>query len=390
MIDIGLSLTNRIAGGAMYKAVTSFTRSMFASINSRDGFLTDVILYGLSTQAGTPTPDVPVPIVSTTGDVIVTSRAKNFINNVMANGTQNGVTFTLNPDKSVTMVGTATADFTRSLFTGLTLPAATTLTVSGAPNGSLSTYFVEYVVNKNGSSNFPKSAGGIGVFTTGLNTDTAVLGYVKIFSGTVLNVTIYPQLEIGSAATTYEAGQASPQTLPLGTTQLRSLPNGVSDRIYKDGSTWKLEQNVGEKTFTGAAGENWINLALNPNTMRVDTDSVTGHGGTTAGNTNFMTNRFPYLWGDASDTEHVRNASTVFPTTMIVYINKSRLASLDYTGVRAWLAANPLSTTFQLTTPVTTTITDPTLITALENIRTYQGVTNITASTPVSGSYLVI
>ena len=54
-------------------------------------------------------------------------------------GTQNGVTFTVNADKSITITGTATADFTRGVFNSLPLPAATTLTISGTPGSTTST-----------------------------------------------------------------------------------------------------------------------------------------------------------------------------------------------------------------------------------------------------------
>lgn len=255
MIDIGLSLTNRIAGGAMYKAAASFIKSMFASINSRDGFLTDVILYGLSTQAGTPTPDVPVAIVSTTGGVTITS-------------------------------------------------------------------------------------------TSGANTTT--------------------------------------QTLPLGTTQLRSLPNGVSDRIYKDGSTWKLEQKVGGQTLNGseawgAAGGNATHhrwLYAHP------TAKSSGY---------ILTDRFVARSSIAfSDTTEGISVTTYLNYIYIMLALTRTSGATTAQALKDWLAANPTNVIFELATPVTTTITDPTLITALENIRTYQGVTNITASTPVSGSYLVI
>ena len=55
-------------------------------------------------------------------------------------------------------------------------------------------------------------------------------------------------------------------------------------------------------------------------------------------------------------------------------------------GLKTWLASNNIDVQYRQN-PVTTAVTDPTIITALENIRTYQGVTNITAGTPISGSY---
>jgi hypothetical protein len=79
-------------------------------------------------------------------------------------------------------------------------------------------------------------------FTTPLNSH-----YVAFYMlSTNLNLPV--QLELGSTATTYEPYKSSTLTID---TELRSLPNGVRDRVYEqNGEVW-LEKRVEEYVFTG-------------------------------------------------------------------------------------------------------------------------------------------
>ena len=64
-------------------------------------------LFGKSTQDGTPTPDAPVDIVSVENPVVAV-YGKNLINNKLSTSSNGGITYTTNPDGSVTINGTAT------------------------------------------------------------------------------------------------------------------------------------------------------------------------------------------------------------------------------------------------------------------------------------------
>lgn len=369
----------------------TFSKASFVKIPSLDGYLKPVTVYGKSTQAGTPTPDVPVPIVSTTGDVTVTSRTKNFLNRSTSSGTSNGITFTINADGSITITGTATANAYRYL-AGFNLQPNTTYTLSGITGGSVSTYRLEYDYTKDGVATYQTSFSNPTTFTSG-SVNTGGTPFIFVNSGATVNTTIYPQIEIGSTATAFESPSSSTQTLPLGTTQLRSLPNGVSDRIYKSGSSWFLEQNVGELTLTGT--EAWTTATSTGSPLYTYAytsayDSILPN--TVPSITSSMSNRFAIFTntlvsGSVVTTDTISLGGTA-GVIMRLMILTSRLATADSAGFKTWLAANPTTSTYPLRTPTTTAITDPTLITALENIRTYQGVTNITASTPISGVYL--
>ena len=376
-------------------------KSQFASLSSsygilgrifgNDGYINDLQVYGLSTQAGTPTPDVPVPIVSTTGNVTVKSAGVNLIPEnlaVIATQSNDGITIARNANGTYSVTGTkATTAF--STFTSnalavsdrVLLKSGVTYTSSVAGN-----FGVTISTLKASTGTF--HANYSGVFTPSENVYVFQIYWATNVAG-VTNATVYPSLVVGTSAITPNLFQryiGSTQTLPLGTTQLRSLPNGVSDRIYKDGSTWKLEQNVGTVTINGS--ENWIvdtgfdgtdgskryKLAEVPLYMR----NIT----TVAGLTNMMTERFTL---NVNKLDGVISANWGAGAFRLLFINTLTYTTLS--SFKSWLAAAPFSVIIGLETPVTTTITDPTLITALENIRTYQGVTNITASTPLSGSY---
>ena len=347
-IDPHTQYMNSDRGDARYagQPYSVMAKSQFASLSSsygllgrifgNSGYKNDLQVYGLSTQAGTPTPAAPVPIVSTTGDVTVRSGNKNL---VVLNGgtiTTSGITTTHNADGSITLNGTASATMYPqinnlnliSIYTGmqLTMSSGTALPTGVKMVLRQNNPNAIYIMMNSGSSS---NVGTVGATTTGLG-----YAFLEVVSGTTLNnVKLFPQIEVGSTPTSFEKNTTTTQTLPLGTTQLRSLPNGVSDRIYNDGSTWKLEQNVGLQTSISGT-------SVTISEMKSDSSFFSTAGGTISGTT-------------------ITFASTVTGATV----------------------------QYELTTPTTTTITDPTLITALENIRTYQGVTNITASTPVSGSY---
>jgi Cu/Ag efflux protein CusF len=352
---------------------------MLGKIFGNSGYANDLQVYGESTQASIPTPDVPVPIVSSTGSQTVRSDSKNLILVTATSTVKDGLTFTVNTDKSITVVGTATGNSNFPLTNSMSLPANTTFTLSGVTNGGGTTYLFEIQVNINATITYQQNFTTPKTFTT-VEATTNAQPRFTYKTGTVINLTFYPQLEFGSSATAYQVNTNSTQTLPLATTQLRSLPNGVSDRIYKDGSTWKLEQNVGREFLDGS--ETWVlDTGFDANYSRFVRFSSTPHLSSTGMN-NRLTNRGSTGFGAY---EHLYNQPAA--TSMFIQVLTSRLTANTVAAFKTWLATNNVESLYDLPTPVTTTITDPTLITALENIRTYQGVTNITAGTPVSGSY---
>ncbi|HAK42769.1 MAG TPA: hypothetical protein DCM59_08820 [Clostridium sp.] len=69
------------------------------------------------------------------------------------------------------------------------------------------------------------------------------------------------------------------------------------------------------------------------------------------------------------DTDSMSLHPTV--SRICIRISKSKLATKDINGFKAWLQANPVTVHYELATPVETPIND------LVPVRTYDGVTNI-------------
>ena len=186
-------------------------------------------------------------------------RGKNLINNIALTQTTNGVTVTHNKDGSITLNGTCTANFTVPIvgYTGyiawdIPLSANTTYTLSG--KGTLpSKVFMQSHGNVNGSAQYKTYSGNTPVTFT-----TAEAGkwscYLNIQSGAVMdNVTIYPQMELGSKETEYE-----PYIEPVSTTIYLEEPlRKVGDYAdYIDFKNQKVVKNIKEVELNGAEG--WI------------------------------------------------------------------------------------------------------------------------------------
>ena len=393
---------NSDRGDARYagKPYSVMAKSQFASLPSsygtlgrifgNDGYKNDLQVYGLSTQAGTPTPDAPVPIVSTTGNVTVNSRNKNLFNaNLQTANFRNVVVSSI--DNSITLKSTMdNVCFTTYRINGIqpntTYTLSRDISITGG-TGSAADGVVYIHFNSVYYTNMFKNQQSKTFTTDSTTTYLEILFYTydapkgSYVEMTVANTNI--QLEVGGTKTVAEKNINSTQTLPLGTTQLRSLPNGVSDRIYKDGSTWKLEQNVGTVILNGSASELY-EASTRPNgTQLLCREPVLGKAGTPDSIVGVFSDRFIGIPLSSRDTV----ANSVYSYSLDGLIRFNTTVATTQAQFKTWLAANPTTVYYTLATPTTTTITDPTLITALENIRTYQGVTNITASTPMSGSY---
>ena len=112
----------------------------------------------------------------------------------------NGVTLTANGDGTFTLNGTATANTSFGISSGITLKAGT-YTASGVSGGSSSTYY--YGILQNNSWVF-RNYNGSDTFTVSSNTTYSTILIVVGNGTTVSNVTISPMIQKGSSASTYE------------------------------------------------------------------------------------------------------------------------------------------------------------------------------------------
>lgn len=179
--------------------------------DSDNGKIQDMMIYGKSSQDGTPTPENPVEIKSVVNPTVKIA-GKNLLNATLQTTTKNGVTCTANGDGTYTLNGTATsvADFwlIGSYTNNIKIPLNPTkkyvLKGTGHNTIQFHTGTAEHViVSENGDD----------LVLTNMSGVTFVL--LRINNGfTANNLIIYPQLEEGSATTTYEPYHEQTVTLP--------------------------------------------------------------------------------------------------------------------------------------------------------------------------------
>lgn len=194
------------------------------------------------------------------GSVEITLTGKNLVSlpyhsNV---GTGNGITWTINPDKSITANGTATVD-TNFYFTGvnttkLRLVENNTYFLSGCPaGGSTSTYYLTAVSGLNDTYVRCYDIGA-GATYTPKSSDVCVV-HVTIKQGTTVNnITFRPQLESGNSKTSYEVASRERATIQLGDTYyggsldvatgVMTVTHAVRQFTGDDGLFWNLYETT--------------------------------------------------------------------------------------------------------------------------------------------------
>lgn len=216
--------------------------------------IASITAYGENAQGGTT--EAPVAL---TGVDSVFVGDNNLLPKATETRTLNGVTFTPNPDGSVSVSGTATNDTSYPFKEGLDDSLfGQTVCLSG---GSIQTQLVinekkhsgEWVRNVIVNAKIPAV---VGVLSKQAD-DNILYGTIYVPTGTTVNTTIYPMLNLGNTAMPYEPYQGSVTPLPIprplhkvGDVRdvCRTRVKSVYDkRIVLDGAEdWKMGSAVGD------------------------------------------------------------------------------------------------------------------------------------------------
>lgn len=279
-----------------------------------------------------------------------TRSGKNILKNNLTTQTINGVTATVNEDKSVTLNGTATAKTAFYLIqNGIDILKANTYYTLSKSNTSISNIILQLCLSAEGLRNIYKSAGTTN--NTFSLTEDRNINYCAIIieSGTTINnITVYPQLERDTTATDYEQYGTMPSIefeSPIqnvtGNANIKITNNLEStDENYKEKSfTFLLAE--GQKLMLGDyladdgihhkrkqlefdGTENWIFGNIKENTVNLLLNDLPGYNATGTDSINAMCNYFVGITQGASlDKECFWfNGSGGFR----IRVNKDRLA----------------------------------------------------------------
>lgn len=174
--------------------------------------IASITAYGENAQGGTT--EAPVAL---TGVDSVLLGGNNLLPKATETKTLNGVTFTPNPDGSVSVSGTATNNAVYVFANGLDDSLfGQTVCLSG---GSMQTQLVIYEKKPSGEwlRNViinAKTPTAVGVLSKQVD-DNILCGTIYVPTGTTVNTTIYPMLNLGSTAMPYEPYQGSVTPLPI-------------------------------------------------------------------------------------------------------------------------------------------------------------------------------
>lgn len=209
-------------------------------------------------------------------DIPIKIYGKNLLENNCSSETYNGLTVTVNADKSITINGTATDTLTLAVYNGShsLYPEAYqpiedgTYYLSGVPEGAeVGTYTMSYryIPASGGSSQLGRIPieGKTLDNTNGAYRKLAV--YIAVWSGAVLdNVTFYPMLRLASVQnSTYE----SPKT-PISATLSLNNPLTASQSVSKADAATEIS------TFDGINCI-FVNTSVEPKNIRINNQNLT-------------------------------------------------------------------------------------------------------------------
>lgn len=168
--------------------------------------IASITAYGENAQGGTT--EAPVAL---TGVDSVQVCWKNMLPNKAKTNTVAGITYTVNPDKSVTAKGTATSWSNIVIDADFSLPAGTyTL------NSNIQTAGVSLVIGKDtsGKKNIAVSSTASKTFTLSDSIKHCV-AYIAVAPDSVVDTTIRPMLNLGKTAMPYEPYKGNVTQLPI-------------------------------------------------------------------------------------------------------------------------------------------------------------------------------
>lgn len=222
--------------------------------DSDNGKIQDMMIYGKSSQDGTPTPDNPVEIKSVVNPTVKVV-GKNLLNPTLQTTTKNGVTCTANGDGTYTLNGTASKLIDMDISANFHIENGKTYRMTGWHKNASGGFI--YLIN--GNDDVRETGNGITFTYSGATTDSKVIHF-QISANTVLNVTIKPMICTDTSATYDDFEPYHEQTVTLPYT-LNAIPVSSGGNVTIDGQQYiadyvdvergKLVKRVYEYVFSG-------------------------------------------------------------------------------------------------------------------------------------------
>lgn len=292
-----------------------------------------------------PSSDYPQEITTLTFDKI-TRRGKNLLDNVAISRTVNGLTFTVNEDKTITVNGTATK-YTNVTLSGpnnkLLIPITGNY-ISGGTNN------VRFQIMNAETGSYISLASSNSYGSTSINKTQFNRGYFEIIvieGTTVNNEVVKPMMTMEPITSEeYEPYQGQTYDIDLQGNEMVELPNGVKDELVVDKyGNVSLIKNIGKVILDGSEN-NWDwNMITEDEKYRFSTGVIQS---LVEPSTPCLSNYF--MSGSADDGDYfVENTIEIAPSGGITICTYAVSNSIE--EFRAWLQEHNVIVYYQLANP---------------------------------------
>ena len=344
--------------------------------DSDNGKIQDMMIYGKSSQDGTPTPDNPVEIKSVVNPTVKVC-GKNLWNPI-AGGYISG------KDGSITEASKkqiAVTDFIKTNGKDITV-------IARSFSSAIADGFAYRIGFYNAEKKWIKNATLLDGSKHSINTfNVTGTEYIRVSAPSGIYDTI--QIEYGSEATPYEPYTEQSVQLPY---TLNAIPVTSGSNVTIDGQQYiadyvdvergKLVRNVENVTFNGAENENWELWNENEDNLWsfMFQNSIKAFVNESAS----KCNRFEFDANESIDRTFWLCNPSGNPSLQI----KNRIIGKDITAFKSWLSNNPIDVIYPLRIPIEEELTAE-HAQALKELATYYPVTNISISSEQLDGYTV-
>lgn len=373
-------VTDTLTNATTLTATTEEAKT-FHLTDSTDGSIKEAELYGESTQGANPAPNNPQEISSVTSPAIINIIGKNTLNIndfIEVAGSTLSVSETTFDNADCVKISRRSAT---SYTYALNCKANTQHTISMKLGSSYNDYYIYFVYGDNTTS-IIKASTQLSTLTNIQATSTAnktIIGIKFELYGWSNNLYIDKNsmlLEVGTTATPYEPYKEQIISIPL-LHSMKSLFNGIRDRIYYDNGKWYFEQKINNVLIDTTKGI-WEGYNTRTTTTRFYIRKLLNDMIQTQNNINIYSNYFEHkLIYNLDEPGVYLNYANYNYNSLYISIPNS-IGTTD-TEIKNWFNNHNVYIQYELATPMTTEITDTETITALEGIKTYKGITNITS-----------
>lgn len=344
--------------------------------------------YEPYTNGASPNPDYPQDIKVVEGRQVIIDKGKNLLKPHAMEDTNNGITVSYDEETRVyTFNGTCTENNTTFVLSdkSINFIAGVTKSITYWVDGSCTNYcYIRHYDSSYASSctysilNISSANNKIEQTSNASFVSPTQRTSIRFNNGSVANNFKIKVMVTDDENTDYEPYHDPVNyniDLQLANIYLAKMPNtNYKNRIYKNNGNWYFEEKVKKIVLDGS--EDYYEYSINEDIIRFQPRILNDLAIPLS---QYVSNNFKYLGAIAEATETgISNGVSTTNSRCFIFILKSIASNTE--NFKTWLSTHNTEIWYALVTPVTTQITNTTLINQLEAISVHTGTNTFTIS----------